>query len=67
MPAYRIYLSDGRQIDIEAHAHRMHMGEKSALQRVDFFDKEGATVACFTTPALQGFTETANLVRQEGK
>lgn len=67
MPAYRIYLSDGRQIDIDAHGHRMLMGDKSLLQRVDFFNKEGTTVASFTTPALQGFTETGSLVRQEDK
>lgn len=64
MPKYRIYLSEGRQIDIDAHEHRAFSTDKTALGRVDFFDDRGAVVASFAAAALHGYTRIDNLASQ---
>lgn len=67
MPKYRVYLSEGRQIDIIADDHRSVMGEKNQLSRVDFFDSNGHIVASFSAVALHGYTRTDNLTSQKDK
>lgn len=67
MPQYRIYLSEGRQIDLEASNHRAFFSEKSALARVDFLDDNSVVIASFTAAALHGFTRTDKLACQKDK
>lgn len=67
MPKYRVYLSEGRQIDIDADEHTAVMGEKNQLSRVDFFDSNGKPVASFSALALHGYTRTENLACQKDK
>ena len=66
MPKYRIYLTDGRQLDVDAADHFTHVDEKKALARVEFKNTEGRTVASFTAPALMGFIEIERLISQKG-
>lgn len=67
MAKYRIYLSEGRQIDLDAHSHQAFIAEKAVLTRVDFFNEAGHTVASFTAAALHGYSRTDSLAAQKDK
>lgn len=64
MPKYRVYLSEGRQIDIDADRHKTFSADKSVLARIDFYDVNGNEVASFTASALHGYTKIENLENQ---
>jgi hypothetical protein len=67
MPKYRVYLSEGRQIDLDAESHQSicPSDAKHQMSRVDFLDNRGHVVASFSASALQGFTKTENLAAQK--
>jgi len=66
MAKYRIYLSEGRQIDLDADTFKdLKSSSTGKLIRIDFFSNEGKTVASFSAEALQGFTEISHLVTQK--
>lgn len=67
MPKYRIYLSEGRQIDIDAEQHMAYANDKSPLSRVDFLDGNGKVVASFSAAALHGYTKIENLSNQKNR
>lgn len=64
MPKYRIYLSEGRSIDIDAEKHNAiaDASTKNQLARVDFYDSNNKVVASFSASALQGYAKIDNVV-----
>jgi hypothetical protein len=65
MPKYRIYLTEGRQIDIDAHSHQP-VGPSGNNYRIDFLDSNQKVIAAFMTESIQGFVDLEKLIDQRG-
>jgi len=67
MPKYRVYLSEGRQVDIDAHDHQAVCPNdaRHQLSRLDLLDDRGNVVASFSASALHGYTRTDHLASQK--